>query len=335
MNGYIDISHYTTFGVPAWVKGFHTFDSITSLRQLLTPELKKNNLLILGGGSNMLFTKPFEGIVLKNEIVGIEVIGETEQTIDLKVNAGENWHEFVQYTVEKGLGGIENLSLIPGSVGASPIQNIGAYGVEIKDVFVSLEAFEISSGQVIHFDLESCKFGYRESIFKHSHKGQYIILNVTYRLQKTPVLNTKYGAIDEQLSKMGIETPTVKDVSEAVIEIRESKLPNPKEVGNAGSFFKNPIITKDLYTEIQKQHPTAPCYVINSTTVKIPAGWLIEQAGWKGYKEAQFGVHPKQALVLVNYGNADGASIFDLSDRIIADIQDKFKITLEREVNVF
>ena len=335
MNGYINIASHTTFGVPAWVKSLHTFDSLASLQAILASGIQKERLLIVGGGSNMLCTQPFDGVVLKNELKGIEIVSEDSNETILKVAGGEVWHDFVLYTVNKGLGGIENLSLIPGSVGASPIQNIGAYGVEIKDVFHSLEAVEIATGQLKTFTLDECNFGYRESIFKHTLKDQYIIISVSYRLRTSPEINTSYGAINDELAAMEITHPTVKDVSDAVIRIRESKLPNPKEVGNAGSFFKNPVVSKSIYTVILQSYPNAPSYPIDAEHVKVPAGWLIETAGWKGFTEDNYGVHKKQALVLVNYGGAEGQSIYTLSDRIIRDIKEKFKITLEREVNIF
>lgn len=335
MTDYINIAKHTTFGVPAFVKALHTFHSHSELDLLFTSIHRNSPVLVLGGGSNMLFTHPHDLTVLKNECKGIEIVREDEAQVWVKVMGGEVWHEFVQYTVNKGWGGVENLSLIPGSVGASPIQNIGAYGVEIKDIFESLEAYEIATGEIHIFDLEQCNFGYRESIFKHDLKGKYVIISVTYRLQKNPTVNTSYGAINDELNVMGISSPTVKDVSDAVIRIRQSKLPDPKEIGNAGSFFKNPIVPIATYNNLKEIHPDAPCYPINETEVKVPAGWLIERAGWKGYREHDFGVHAKQALVLVNYGNAEGKDIFKLSERIILDISSKFNIQLEREVNIF
>ena len=335
MTDYINIAQHTTFGVPALVKGLYTFKSATELDQILSEGNRNQPLLVLGGGSNMLFTQPQDVLVLKNECKGISIVSETDDTVLVKAMGGEVWHEFVVHTVEKGWGGIENLSLIPGSVGASPIQNIGAYGVEIKDVFHSLEAYEIATGEIHTFELSSCNFGYRESVFKHELKGQYIIISVTYQLNKNPKINTSYGAINDELTSMGISTPTVKDVSDAVIRIRQSKLPDPKEIGNAGSFFKNPVVNKSIYDAIKVSYPEAPSYPIDEETVKVPAGWLIERAGWKGFREGDFGVHSKQALVLVNYGQAEGASIYQLSQTIIEDIQQKFNITLEREVNIF
>lgn len=335
MTNYINIAKHTTFGVPAFVKAFHTFQSKEELDLLFTTSQRDAPLLVLGGGSNMLFTQPHDFTVLKNECKGMDIVHEDQDVVFVKAMGGEVWHEFVQYTVAQGWGGIENLSLIPGSVGASPIQNIGAYGVEIKDVFESLEAYEIATGQVRTFKLEECNFGYRESVFKHELKGQFIILSVTYRLQKHPHINTSYGAINDELEAMKIASPTVKDVSDAVIRIRQSKLPDPNEIGNAGSFFKNPVVPISIYEKLKSIHADAPCYPVNEEEVKVPAGWLIERAGWKGYREGDFGVHAKQALVLVNYGNAEGGEIFQLSERIISDIESKFGIRLEREVNIF
>ncbi len=324
---------YNTFGIDVKASKFGRFSSTEELHALLSHRGKEEKLLILGGGSNVLLTEDFEGLVIRNEIKGFEVISEDENTVDIKVGAGEVWHEFVLQSIEKGYGGVENLSLIPGSVGASPMQNIGAYGVEIKDVFVSLEAYHIESGEVHTFDKESCQFGYRESVFKRRLKGQYIIVSVTYRLTKNHSLNTSYGAIEAELKERGINNPTIKDVSDAVIAIRQSKLPDPKEIGNAGSFFKNPVVEKSVLVSIQEKHENVPNYPAGDK-VKLAAGWLIEQAGWKGKTFDTFGVHKKQALVLVNYGGSKGQSILDLSTQIITDVKSKFGVELEREVNI-
>lgn len=324
---------YNTFGIDVKASKFGRFSCTEELRALLPHRGKEEKLLILGGGSNVLLTEDFEGLVIRNEIKGFEVISEDEDTVDIKVGAGEVWHEFVLQSIEKGYGGVENLSLIPGSVGASPMQNIGAYGVEIKDVFVSLEAYHIESGEVHTFDKEACQFGYRESVFKRRLKGQYIIVSVTYRLTKNHSLNTSYGAIEAELKERGVTNPTIKDVSDAVIAIRQSKLPDPKEIGNAGSFFKNPVVEKSVLVSIQEKYENVPNYPAGDK-VKLAAGWLIEQAGWKGKTFDTFGVHKKQALVLVNYGGSKGQSILDLSTQIIADVQAKFGVQLEREVNI-
>lgn len=329
----INITPFTTFGVKVISRYFATFSSIEELRKLLA-EVKDQQLLVLGGGSNMLFRKDYEGITIKNEITGISVIEENEESVLLKVGAGEVWHNFVLYSIEHNLGGIENLSLIPGSVGASPMQNIGAYGVEIKDVFDSLEAIEIATGELHTFSHQDCQFGYRESVFKKELKGKYIIVSVSYKLSKQPKLNTSYGAINSELAKRGITQPSIKDVSDVVIAIRQSKLPDPKEIGNAGSFFKNPVIPKSHYITLQKTYENIPSYPVSKDTVKVPAGWLIDNAGWKGKTIGEYGVHKNQALVLVNYGKANGNDIFQLSEDIIADIYKRYQIKLEREVNI-
>lgn len=329
----VSLKPFNTFGIDVKATRFATFASPEELGQILKDNINKP-LLILGGGSNLLLTKDFDGLVLKNEIKGIEVISETANEVLIRSGAGEVWHEFVLYCISKNYCGIENLSLIPGSVGASPMQNIGAYGVEIKDVFDKLEAVEIATGEIHTFDNETCEFGYRESIFKHAVKNQYVITNVYFKLSKTQNTNTSYGAINQQLEVMGIINPTIKDVSDAVIAIRSSKLPNPKEIGNAGSFFKNPVIEHAHYQEILKNYPNAPSYPVGEQHVKVPAGWLIETAGWKGKVVGETGVHKNQALVLVNYGDATGKEIYQLSTDIIEDIERKFKILLTREVNI-
>ncbi len=329
----VDLAPYTTFGVPAKAKDFHVFQSVNELDTLIK-EHQSTRLLILGGGSNILFTEDFDGVVLKNEIKGFEIIEEDAETAVVRAGAGEQWHSFVMRCIDQGLGGLENLSLIPGNVGASPMQNIGAYGVEIKDVFYSLRAYHIKTGEVHLFNAEQCSFGYRESVFKRSLKDQYIILDVSFGLSKLPEVNTSYGAISSELEKMGINAPTIKDVSQAVINIRSSKLPNPKELGNAGSFFKNPVIERSHFQKIQEKHPDAPSYPVNETQTKVAAGWLIEKAGWKGKRINNCGVHTLQALVLVNYGDASGKEIYALSEAIIQSVEEMFQITLEREVNI-
>lgn len=329
----VNLAPFTTFAVEAKTAYFASFTTIEELKKLLS-EVKDRKLLILGGGSNILFRNNFDGVTLHNKIQGISTVKEDENYIVLKVGAGEVWHDFVLYTLSKGWGGVENLSLIPGSVGASPMQNIGAYGVEIKDVFESLEAVEISSGELRTFSHEECQFGYRESIFKKSLKDKYVITSVSYRLSKHPVLNTSYGAIENELKSMGILHPTIQDVSKAVIAIRQSKLPDPKEIGNAGSFFKNPIISLSHFEKLKKEYPEIPSYKVSEVEVKVPAGWLIDKAGWKGKTIQNYGVHKKQALVLVNYGQASGEDIYELSEKIIKDIQLRYGILLEREVNI-
>lgn len=329
----IDLRPYNTFGISVKANHFATFSSVDELEKLII-EFPNEVLLILGGGSNVLFTHDFNGLVLRNEIKGFEVVSENEQEVLIKAGAGEVWHEFVMKCIDHGFAGLENLSLIPGSVGASPMQNIGAYGVEIKDVFYSLEAFHLESGEIHSFDAKSCEFGYRESVFKRKFKGQYVITSVTFKLSKKPNLNTSYGAIESELQKMGIENPTIKDISNAVIAIRSSKLPDPKVLGNAGSFFKNPVVDQRIVDSILEKHPDAPNYPAEPGKRKLAAGWLIEQAGWKGQTFDNHGVHKLQALVLVNYGGATGQQIWDLSSKIISSIEEKFGVTLEREVNI-
>ena len=324
---------YNTFGIEASCKQFSTFSSIDELQNILKEEVP-SKLLVLGGGSNILLTQDFDGMVLKNEILGFEIIEENEEYAIVKAGAGEVWHAFVLHCIENNLGGVENLSLIPGSVGASPMQNIGAYGTEIKDIFVELEAFNIKERKVESFDHAACNFGYRESVFKRALKDKYIITSVTYKLSKKHKINTSYGAIEDQLKEFGITNPTIKNVSDAVIAIRSSKLPDPKQIGNAGSFFKNPVVDTSVLAKIQETHERIPNYPAGEGKVKLAAGWLIDQAGWKGKTFGKFGVHKLQALVLVNYGNCTGNDIFNLSSQIISDIQEKFGVTLEREVNI-
>ncbi|AWV88729.1 UDP-N-acetylmuramate dehydrogenase [Bradymonas sediminis] len=329
----IDIAPFTTFGVRARTQYFAAFSSVEALRALLS-DVGERELLILGGGSNMLFVRDFQGVTLRNLITGIERVDEDKDSVVLNVGAGENWHEFVLFAIAQGLGGVENLSLIPGSVGASPIQNIGAYGVEIKDVFESLEAVEIATGAARTFDLDACDFGYRDSIFKRELRGKYVITSVSFRLSKAPVLNTSYGTIEQELAARQIAQPTIKNVSDAVIAIRRSKLPDPAEIGNGGSFFKNPIIPHAQFLALKKRFEEMPSYPVDEDSVKVPAGWLIDQAGWKGKTFGACGVHKRQALVLVNYGDATGAEIYALSERIIDDIFERYGIRLEREVNM-
>ncbi len=324
---------FNTFGINVKSKRFARFSNIEELRTILN---KRNNdpLLILGGGSNILLTKDFQGLTLKNEIKGYQIISEDDKNVYVKVGAGEIWHDFVLKNIANNYGGTENLSLIPGSVGASPMQNIGAYGVEIKDIFVELEAYHIKTGEIHTFSHEDCKFEYRESIFKQEKKGEYIITSVTFRLTKQHQINVKYGAILEELQKKGISQPTIKDVSNAIIAIRTSKLPDPKEIGNSGSFFKNPVVDVSILNEIKKTNPTVPNYPAPNGKVKLAAGWLIEKTGWKGKRIDNYGVHQNQALVLVNYGGSTGTEIYDLSTKIIADVEKQFGVRLEREVNI-
>ena len=330
----VSLKPYNTFGIAATAKYFVEVTSIEQLQAVLqNPEYLGIERLILGGGSNLLLTKDFDGLVIKIVIKGIEKYEENEQNIWLKVGAGEVWHDLVLYCVNHNYAGVENLSLIPGTVGAAPMQNIGAYGVEIKEVFESLEAIEISTGKSRIFTKDECQFGYRESIFKHAVKGKYVIINVNFKLNKTPVYHVEYGAIKDTLAEMGVDQLSIKAISNAVISIRQSKLPNPAEIGNAGSFFKNPEIPKAQFDVLKEQFPTIPSYPVNEQTVKVPAGWLIEQAGWKGQRFGNIGVHAKQALVLVNFGDGKGNEIKELSQKIQDSIKEKFGIQLHAEVN--
>ncbi|MCH2215402.1 MAG: UDP-N-acetylmuramate dehydrogenase [Flavobacteriales bacterium] len=329
------LREFNTFGIDAKAAKLSSFFSAADLKEILqNKELRKMERLILGGGSNVLLTKDFEGLVLKNEVPGIELIQEDDEFYYVRSGAGENWHKFVLKCIENDWAGLENLSLIPGNVGASPMQNIGAYGVEVKDRFHELEAFNLKTLETEIFDAEACQFGYRESVFKRQLKDKYIILSVTYRLFKTPQLNTSYGAIQGELNSLGIHKPTIKDVSDAVIRIRSSKLPDPKVIGNAGSFFKNPVVGNNIYQDIAKKHPEMPHYPAPMGQHKLAAGWLIEQSGWKGFVRGTHGVHAKQALVLVNHGGATGNEIYSLSEEILQDVKSKFGVELEREVNI-
>lgn len=330
----ISLKSYNTFGIDAKAKYFVSVNSVNELEEVLNLKDYPNSF-ILGGGSNMLLTKDIEALVIHLNIKGIEIISVNNNSIIVKANAGENWHEFVLWCLKNNFGGIENLSLIPGNVGSAPIQNIGAYGVELKDVFVSCEALEVKSKQLRTFSNTDCNFGYRESIFKQEVKGQYIITSVTVQLStKNHKLNTEYGTISEQLSDMGITDPTIQDISKAVIAIRQSKLPDPKEIGNSGSFFKNPIISDQHLKKLKAIFPDIPSYVVSSNEVKVPAGWLIEKAGFKGKSFGNYGVHNKQALVLVNYGSAKGMDILKLARLIQKTINRIFDIEIETEVNI-
>ena len=327
---------YNTFGIDVTARYFATFENVMELDEILNSKLQtSNSKLILGGGSNILFTKDYSGFVLKNDIKGIEIVREDDEFIYIKAGAGENWHQFVLYCVQNNYAGIENLSLIPGNVGASPMQNIGAYGVEIKDVFYELEAIHQYDKTVHKFGREDCNFGYRESVFKNNYKDQFIITSVTYRLNKKPSFNTSYGAINQELELMGEENLSIQAISQAVINIRTSKLPDSKDVGNAGSFFKNPIISNEQFHALKQAFPNVIAFPSGAKHTKLAAGWLIEQCGWKGYRKGDAGCFPKQALVLVNYGNATGKEIFELSEEIIYSVKKKFNVALEREVNIF
>ena len=330
----ISLLPYNTMGIHVKARGFAAFNDTDELSQLLEARPAKTPALILGGGSNILFTKDYDGLVLKNEVKGINIVKEDNHHVYVKAGAGENWHSFVEYCLQRNLAGVENLSLIPGNVGASPMQNIGAYGVEIKDVFEELEAFHVREKKIHLFSLNDCDFGYRESVFKRRYRDQFVIMNVTYRLNKTPRFNTSYGAIEQELQHMGIQQLSIQAISQAVINIRRSKLPDPNEIGNAGSFFKNPSVPAAHYQQLQQSFPGIVGYPNTDGTIKLAAGWLIEQCGWKGVRRGDAGCHAKQALVLVNYGQATGKEIYDLSEDILQSVKSKFGVALEREVNI-
>lgn len=330
----ISLKPYNTFGIDVNAQYFVSINSIEELIDILKLE-EFSNRLILGGGSNMLLTQNQDKLVIHINLKGKKVISEDKDFVTVKANAGENWHEFVQWCLKNDFGGLENLSLIPGNVGTAPIQNIGAYGVELKDSFISCEALSIETHSIKSFDADDCQFGYRNSIFKQEAKGKYIITSVTFKLTKTKhKYKLNYGTIQAQLVNYGISTPTIQDISNAVIAIRESKLPNPKEIGNSGSFFKNPVISKSHYNNLLQNFKDIPSYKVSEDEVKVPAGWLIEKAGFKGKRFENYGVHKKQALVLVNYGNAKGADILNLSKLIQITIKRLFDISIETEVNI-
>lgn len=330
----ISLQPYNTFGIDKKARFFYVVNTLEELRDgLHYAKTHALNVLILGGGSNILLTSDWDGLVLFNQLRGIEILQEDENHVWVEAGAGENWHAFVMHCLENNWGGLENLSLIPGTVGASPMQNIGAYGVEIKDSFISLQALNRESLTVEVFDSEACQFGYRESIFKNTHKDKYIILSVQFKLTKqNHLLHTSYGSIQATLESKGINTPTIQDISNAVIEIRSSKLPDPKVIGNAGSFFKNPTIYSHQFQQLQKSYPDIPSFPTEQG-VKIPAAWLIQQCGWKGKAIGAIGVHKDQPLVLVNFGGGDGKAIVQLSKDIQASVFDKFGIMLHPEVN--
>ena len=330
----VSLKSLNTFGIDAKAESFCDISSISTLKEVLK-EKHSNPLFILGGGSNMLLTQDIEALVLHINLKGIEVISETENTVVIKSMAGENWHEFVLWCLDRNYGGVENMSLIPGNIGTAPIQNIGAYGIELKDVFMSCEVLNITNQTTKTFTKSDCNFGYRESIFKQGLKGKYIITSINLELTKVNhKLRVDYGAIKTELEASEIDNPTIQDVSKAVIAIRQSKLPDPKDIGNSGSFFKNPIISAEQFHELQENFPEAPSYKISNTEIKVPAGWLIEKAGFKGKRFNDYGVHNKQALVLVNYGNAKGSDIYKLAQLIQKTIKRIFNITIEIEVNI-
>jgi len=377
----ISLKAYNTFGIDVKARYYSSFSSPEELADFL--DFTKDAPLILGGGSNILFTRDVDCLALRNEIPGVDLVREDGHHVYVRVGAGENWHGFVRYCLQRNWAGVENLSLIPGSVGAAPMQNIGAYGVELKEVFHELQAWDLREKKVYTFSVNDCEFGYRESVFKRRHKGRFIIINVTFRLNKKPTFHTEYGAIREELDKMGVRQLSIQAISEAVIHIRTSKLPDPAQIGNAGSFFKNPTVSEEHFARLKALHPgivgypnvpavsavptaasaTAvpvpspgspaemsppvgdrPGSVVSSVSsppvsgsshgIKLAAGWLIEQCGWKGYRKGDAGVHERQALVLVNHGNVTGREIYALSEEILQSVQAKFGVVLEREVNI-
>jgi UDP-N-acetylmuramate dehydrogenase len=324
---------YNTFRIDVKARYFSAFANTDELDELINrhSQLKK---LILGGGSNILLTKDYDGLVLKNEIRGIEIQHEDPEYVYVKAGAGENWHQFVMHCIHHNWAGVENLSLIPGNIGAAPIQNIGAYGVDLDYVFWNLEAYHLHDKKIHMFTVSDCEFGYRDSIFKNSFKDQFAILSVTFRLKKKPVYHVSYGTINEELERMGVRELSIKAISQAVINIRSSKLPDPERIPNAGSFFKNPEVSNDKYEELRTNFPAIIAYPLTKLTVKLAAGWLIEQCGWKGYRNGDAGCHARQALVLVNYGNATGKEIYELSEEVLKSVNEKFGVILEREVNI-
>jgi len=326
----ISLKNYNTFGIDVIANQFVEVTSLPDLKKIITYE---KNIFLLGGGSNMLLTKPIDKLVIYLNLKGIIVNDTEKENVFVTAEAGENWHEFVLWCISQNYGGLENLSFIPGNVGTSPIQNIGAYGVEIKDTFCQLEALEIATGKTKVFTKEECNFGYRNSVFKNKLKGRFIIINVTFKLTKqNHNIHISYGSIKNHLKN--ITNPSIKDISNAVIAIRKDKLPNPAEIGNSGSFFKNPIIDKELFNKLKENYPNIPHYIVSENNIKIPAGWLIEQAGFKGKRFGNAGVHEKQALVLVNYGNATGEEIYNLAKEIQQTVKSKFLINLDMEVNI-
>jgi len=329
------LHQFNTFHLESIARYFTEINSVEQAIDLVSSgKLNQNPLLLLGGGSNLLFTGNFKGIVVHIINKGIEVLSRAEDSVLVKASSGENWHEFVTYCVNQGFGGIENLSLIPGSVGSCPIQNIGAYGVEVKDCIRSVEVIDIQTGELKTFSRDDCQFGYRDSIFKNELKGKVIIWSVTFELKLNPDVNLEYGAIKQELSAMQIENPGIADVSSAVSNIRRSKLPDPVLLGNAGSFFKNPTVDQKSAEKLLEAFPKMVSYPFEGDKVKLAAGWMIEQCGWKGLREGDAGVHESQALVLVNYGNATGRNILTLAHRVQNSVYERFGVKLEMEVNV-
>ena len=331
----ISLKQYNTFGIDVKARHFVSVSSIEDLKHLISLE-NYSEKFFLGGGSNMLLTKDIEALVIHLNLKGISILSENENNATIKANAGENWHEFVMWCLEHDFGGLENLSLIPGNVGTAPVQNIGAYGVELKDSFVECDVIDLKNLEKKTISKKECEFGYRDSIFKGKNKGQYIIVSVTFKMTKNHhSLHISYGAIISELKEKKVRNPSIKDVSNAIISIRQSKLPDPKKIGNSGSFFKNPVISTKQFDSLKKVFPEMPSYPVSETEIKIPAGWLIEKAGLKGKRFKNYGVHEKQALVLVNYGTAKGSDILGLAELIQHTVHRIFNISLETEVNIF
>ncbi len=326
------LKSYNTFGIEALAKELVIVQSLDELKKLL-PRLRTEKFMFLGGGSNVLFINDFDGLVVINQIKGLKAESINDNDIDVSAMSGESWHEFVLWTLDQGFYGLENMSLIPGTVGAAPMQNIGAYGVEFKDVCIQVDALELATGALKSFTYAECKFGYRESVFKRALKDQYFIYQVHIKLSRNSPIKASYGNIQDVLKTKGIKHPSHRDISNAVIEIRSSKLPDPSQLGNAGSFFKNPVVLQSQAEALLMKYPNAP-HFSDGDRVKVPAGWLIEQCGFKGFRDGNVGSHKDQALVIVNYGGATGQEIFDYSEKIILEVQKKFNFVLEREVNM-
>jgi len=330
----LSLKNYNTFGIDAKAKYFVEFESIMELQKIINSDTFNNNKnFILGEGSNLLFTQDYNGLIIHNKIAGICILEDNENNVIVEVGSGVNWHKFVMWSVNQELSGIENLALIPGTVGASPMQNIGAYGVEVKDSISKVHAFEIASKKLKIFSNKDCNFEYRDSVFKEKFKNKFIITKVEFKLSKIPLNKTTYGSIEKELKSLNLQ-PSPRNIAEAVMGIRSRKLPNPVEIGNSGSFFKNPIIKISNFKELQKQFPEMVGYKISEVEIKISAGWLIDNAGLKGYRKGDAGVHKNQALVLVNYGNASGKDIINLSRMIQEKILEKYGIQIEPEVNI-
>ena len=331
----VSLKRHNTFGIDVTAKALVEIGQESDIFPLLEgPGFSSHSLLILGGGSNVLFSGDFDGLVVKNNILGREILKQDDDHVWVRLGAGENWHQVVLWAIENEWGGIENLSLIPGTVGAAPMQNIGAYGVELSSVFEYLEAVDLRNGQSARFNAENCEFGYRYSVFKGPLKGKYIITRVVLKLQKHPTFHVSYGAISQTLEELGVEQLSIREISKAVIKIRQSKLPDPEVIGNAGSFFKNPVVNQQVLNILKYEYANIPYYPAGNGSAKIPAGWLIEQCQWKGFRKGPIGVHHRQALVLVNYGGAQGNDLVDLSKEIRNSVSAKFGIELVPEVNI-